>query len=329
MSESLSNRIKLCSFICTVMVVFRHSNNNQAFFGVNYLDGLNGFIQNLFTNITEIAVPYFFLVSGYFFFKYRYLSIKEYFSMFRRKLRTLFLPLLVWNLIALPLFILSHKEYVWNPFRFFVDLITSQYYAPLWYIRDLLIFMYLAPFYQWLLYCQRKFVIIIVLVVLFVLWKPVDSALCSTEGMFFFFVGGAIQHFNLNIEAGLPKLKLVLLFVTWLVSSFLIGNIDDVWVIKLYMCIGIWGLWEIIPKLGKQCHMLIHWAAYSFFVYVTHFYILKSMKVTIAYFFKGSNLVSCLSYLLLPLITIAIIVLLAMKMKSVSPKLYGLITGGR
>ena len=53
------------------------------------------------------------------------------------------------------------------------------------------------------------------------------------------------------------------------------------------------------------------------------------MKVTIAYFFKGSNLVSCLSYLLLPLITIAIIVLLAMKMKSVSPKLYGLITGGR
>lgn len=311
------------------MVVFRHSNNNQAFFGVNNLEGLNGFIQNLFTNITEIAVPYFFLVSGYFFFKHNYLSIKEYSSMFRKKLRTLFLPLVVWNLIAMPLFILSHKEYVWCPLHFFVDLITSQYYAPLWYIRDLLIYMYLAPFYQWLLYRQRKLVVIIVFVVLFVLWKPVDSALCSTEGMFFFFIGGAIQHFKLNIEGSLSKLQIGLLFVTWLVCSFLIGGIDDVWLIKLYMFIGICWLWEIIPKLEKKCNALRHWTSYSFFVYVTHFYVLKSMKVTIAYFFKGSSFVSCLSYLLLPLITIAIMVLLAMRIKSVSPKLYGLITGGR
>lgn len=100
MNKKISENLRIASFIATVMVVYRHSLNYLSFFDSWTRNGYNGFIQDGIMCITEVAVPYFFIVSGFFFFKYTYDSKKEYFKMLQRKSKSLGIPFLFWNIIG-------------------------------------------------------------------------------------------------------------------------------------------------------------------------------------------------------------------------------------
>ena len=87
MNKDLSDRIKMASFICTIMVILRHSLNHMAFWGEWRGDLLAGVIESGSSTVTEIAVPYFFLVSGFFFFKHSYYEKGEYLTMLKKKIK--------------------------------------------------------------------------------------------------------------------------------------------------------------------------------------------------------------------------------------------------
>lgn len=55
-------------------------------------------VRNIANLIGSIAVPVFFIISGYFFFTSSW-SIKTYFSKLRKRFRTLFIPYIAWILI--------------------------------------------------------------------------------------------------------------------------------------------------------------------------------------------------------------------------------------
>lgn len=65
--EQLSEKIKIAGGICTVMVVFRHSLNHIAFWGQWNPNSISGFIEGGISTLTEVAVPLFFTISGFFF----------------------------------------------------------------------------------------------------------------------------------------------------------------------------------------------------------------------------------------------------------------------
>ncbi len=71
-SKGLSDKFKLGSLLCTIMVVYRHSLNIQAFGGEERLEFWVPFIETGISKLTEIAVPFFFLLSGFFFFRGSY-----------------------------------------------------------------------------------------------------------------------------------------------------------------------------------------------------------------------------------------------------------------
>ena len=64
MNKDLSVKISIAGFICTLMVVYRHSLNYLAFFHSWSPQGLNGIVEDSCMRLTQIAVPYFFMVSG-------------------------------------------------------------------------------------------------------------------------------------------------------------------------------------------------------------------------------------------------------------------------
>lgn len=72
MNKSLSKKITIISFITMIMVVFLHANNlviNLKAGNIKINRGYNSFIQDFFTQgITRVAVPIFFIISGYLFF---------------------------------------------------------------------------------------------------------------------------------------------------------------------------------------------------------------------------------------------------------------------
>lgn len=59
MNKDLSVKISIAGFICTLMVVYRHSLNYLAFFHSWSPQGLNGIVEDSCMRLTQIAVPYF------------------------------------------------------------------------------------------------------------------------------------------------------------------------------------------------------------------------------------------------------------------------------
>ncbi len=70
-------------------------------------------------------------------------------------------------------------------------------------------------------------------------------------------------------------------------------------------------------------------ASFSFFIYVTHFYLHKVFKVGLAYLFPENATVAILSFFIIPIVTIAIVVYLGGLWKQYHPQSYYLCTGGR
>lgn len=66
MNKDLSVKISIAGFICTLMVVYRHSLNYLAFFHSWSPQGLNGIVEDSCMRLTQIAVPYFYGIRFFF-----------------------------------------------------------------------------------------------------------------------------------------------------------------------------------------------------------------------------------------------------------------------
>ena len=93
MDKYISNKIKNISLIMTFFVVILHSNNLEDPSVLN----INTLIQNFIgQGIVRIAVPMFFLISGYLFF-YKFKPSKEAFlNKYKKRFKSLFIPYFLW-----------------------------------------------------------------------------------------------------------------------------------------------------------------------------------------------------------------------------------------
>lgn len=342
MDKEISDKIKIFSFIATIFVVYRHSLNYLAFFGTYTAKGYDAFVQDGFMAFTQIAVPYFFLVSGYFFFRRNYyenwdfpkMLSSAWGHMIRVKIRTLFVPFALWNVIGLLALIVTKQKYdfsIWS-------LLNSDWYGPLWYVRDLMFMMLVVPLYQWFFLLIDKFngkerelfaYVLLggVLMALMYFWQPIDTTFLSTEGILFFYVGGLIQRYDvllLKISHGLTWLLLIF----WLSWSFSIIHIK--YCHFLFIMMGIIVMWNIINHIPYRIrNKMLVCSQYSFLIYVLHFYLIKVMKVAMGKLFYGNELISLLSYLILPVICICLIIVMGKCMQRFVPKLFSISMGGR
>lgn len=127
----------------------------------------------------RVAVPSFFVISGYLFFtNIRYWSWDIYLNKVSKRIKTLLIPYLLWNVIALsypvslylirdvplPDSIVGWLSYFWDA----GDGLSQPLDYPLWYVRDLMVVTLLSPLW----YLMLKFLglfFVAVLVVLYVL----------------------------------------------------------------------------------------------------------------------------------------------------------------
>lgn len=85
----LSNAIKVPMII---LVIFVHENLNLE---------RDGYLGLLLAAMANVSVPVFFLISGYYFFKGEELGKDVYLSKLKKRIRTLLLPYLLWNLLPM------------------------------------------------------------------------------------------------------------------------------------------------------------------------------------------------------------------------------------
>ena len=171
MDKQLSRVINLLRYPLAVLVVMCHC---------GFLDGGGAAVQILFSEtLPHLAVPLFLFFSGYLFFKEGCFDGKLYQSKLKSRLRTLFLPYIIWSTICFAIAvaqgqvtptILHYVEGLWDTALWEDGMVFSRNLPgypvnmPLWFIRDLMILAAISPLIWFLLQMTKGWGILMIAV---------------------------------------------------------------------------------------------------------------------------------------------------------------------
>lgn len=123
-SSDISQKIRNMGLLCAILVVSIHVNwPSDGLFTVGRF--MREFVQN---GIAEIAVPFFFTVSG-FFLAQHFDDQGWWWQETRKRIKTLAIPFMIWAII---------DRFAINPFPW-----------PLWYVRCLMLFVLTSVVFKW------------------------------------------------------------------------------------------------------------------------------------------------------------------------------------
>lgn len=330
MEKRISDTIRIGSSIATYMVVMRHARNLQAFWGTEKLTGFCAFVENGFSTLTEVAVPYFFLISGFFFFRTSYCHLESYAKMLQKKTYTLLIPFLVWNIIwGVFLYAIGFMDWGESLTHKVLHLVRSDYYGALWYVRNLMLMMVLVPIYGWIFRLKNRWIYACIGVFLLWWWWPVDCAWFSTEGWLFFFLGGMLQQNDSLLEKQMPRWVIATSFVIWFILCFA----HPCWGLtmnKICTLLGIVVFWQLMVLLhGRPKEYLMPMVPMTFFIYVNHLWIVKGIKVWIAQYYPQNGIIAFAAYIVLPIITFFLLLFIGRLWNKNHPKSFSIAMGGR
>ena len=355
MNKYLSVKLKVISFLLMIMVVFLHSYNVVTTLTTGNIEVSNGyssFIQSFFSyGICTIAVPLFFIISGYLFFLNIQGKPNEFILKFRKRIKTLVLPYLFWSIFGLLFYFLlqilpQSKVFFTNKLisDFSIsELFSTIFFNPLpyqlWFIRDLVVLVILSPMIYWLIRFLNYFIVIVLLLT----WiMSFDFIVLSNESLLFFVVGSflSIKKIDLiHLQYSSKAWIYILLWVVFVFSKTLLGfegfqNILIIDIIgKTGILIGLWAVWTLFDFLYKNKDLttskFFTLVSFSFFLYVFHEPILTMIKKVLFVLVGGSEISSLLVYIFAPLLAISISIFIGYYLKKIIPAFYSILTGGR
>jgi fucose 4-O-acetylase-like acetyltransferase len=359
-----SARIDILRFPLIVGVVFIHNYTTtvglaQGSIGITQNSAWVDFVRYFISQgVARVAVPLFFLMSGYLFFLGEW-SREIYARKLKRRLHTLLIPYLFWNLATLAAYALTQsipqtRMYfvgsTWPPVHSFSLLdyvnaltgiaVTYPISAQFWFIRDLMVLIVLAPAVHWLLHSKWRLQF---LIALFCLWlfmgrsilglNPQDSFFFSSsvEASFFFSLGAYLSQAEKNVNCldrfG-PSISAIFLVLVILNSAFLDSLL---YLHKAMIVFGVPSLWWLTgfaartPKLNL---LLIRLSGASFFVFAAHEPLLRIIRKILYHLLLPTSGLEILAlYFLIPIFLMAFLVVTYSSLMKTMPSILGFITG--
>lgn len=326
------------------------------------MDACNLFRASISHVLAHVAVPLFFFISGYLFFKrLQEWDWTEYATKLKRRVRTLLVPYLIWNTIAILVYVLIDKRmgslsgvwdfigqngYLklywsavsWNGARLnwfgLPAYMTGPFLVPLWFLRDLMVMAVLSPL-LWCLFRYLKGWGLLLIVLCHVSLLGVQG-FTSTTVVFF----GAGAYCSIN---GIDSTRWTWKFryyiyaaalVLWVAVTCCNGYLTPMGnkLFPFFEIIGAMALFNLATALvrkGSRIHPLLSGSA--FFIYVTHTVLFLRVGCAISrrVFSSGDALSLGAHYLLSALLTVALCVACYWLLRKVTPRLCSLLTGQR
>jgi surface polysaccharide O-acyltransferase-like enzyme len=353
MSNHLSRKIKLLSALSVIMVVFVHSFNLYKHTpnsdGVVF-DGYNLFIQHFFSQgIARLGVPFFFMFSGYWFFKQYVFSASVVLDKYKKRIQSLGVPYLFWSALGLLLLALmqrqsnlpaslSEEALQLTSWKYVLDkLLIHPIAYQLWFLRDLILCVLCSP----LLYLLLKYIPKIAILLTASVWFFNCSIGISNQSFCFFLLGA---YFRLStyqepiIQTNTRKLLLAIWLLLLLLQTalmqmslqhrLLIDMLHSTTIV--FGLASVWLMYDVwMEAKFKATVFLEEISKYSFFIYLAHEPLLSGVKKGLFLLFRYSYSTTLVVYFLSPVLVLALLYFFAVSLKRWFPKIYFFTTGGR
>lgn len=362
-SRQVSVKIKVLSFWATLAVIVIHSNSLES---IND-NAFAWWIGNAIAVLQYWAVPYFFVVSGFFFdrgYVLRDISAREF---LRKKVFSLGLPYLLWGAVFGGAVLTPVLMYVnlrggrpicENTFMdasssvFAVDRLIGGFSgAPpngaLWYIRMLLVIFLFAPIIKWL---RKQFCVWVILCIgifliafssainhgremeMFVLYTiPVRMKL---SGIGYFILGMVISAYSLENRS--PRtMTVVPCVLIWFVGMLLAVFLRHKGIRILYPI-------ELFERFSPLLAIIFLWTipweqtfissdliSMRFWIYCMHHPITSYVSAGLHAIVGHSLCAEFFNMAVGPPICLLIVVLAGLMVRKVYPRMFGILNGGR
>lgn len=285
-----SETISWLRFPLTVGVVFIHDDitigqNNGV---------INPFwfecIVRLFSDVLpRVCVPLFFIISGYLFF-YGVKNLRSsYLSKIKRRFRTLFIPYVVWNILALLSLLVMSSSFFSNysatrEFQFSIKSFLSVFWNfegtssplnfPLWFIRDLMLLILFSPIIKlFIKYLRWGIVAITGLCWFFNL--EIGDMVPRCYSIFFFMLGSFMSINGDNLLQFSRKYGMYAIVVypcIAIIDMFTKGAGFNIYIHHIGIIVGIIGILFVVPLFLSRGKLIVHsnLSGSSFFIFAFH-----------------------------------------------------------
>lgn len=356
-SEFLSNKIRNLSFLLIIVVVFNHSTNSDlgydrsfsTFMSVGPMDLQKApvltFVECLVSDaMGKITVPFFFFASGYLFFYGWKPSFATYRKKIERRVYTILIPFLVWNLVGkvgyYVIYLASSypslfRNYLGGTIDFpyiLAMFLRMELPYQLWFMQHLMLIMLAAPI--WALFIRRLGYGFIPIIAIFYFLK-FDSTLIDQRGLCLFCFGGVLGARLHTLQINKIGLQWSLL-ISWMIVAIaysilaLTTELNLRLMFRALVLLGLLGAWTAYDFLPRSVHdKLTKIAPYRFFVYVAHEPILTALQNGFYYYAPMTEPVYLAAYLILPSIIVAICMGAGYSIRMRWERLYFYLSGGR
>lgn len=345
MDKEVSCTLMIASLFCTILIISIHY-SSKGEIDVSAGFSLNYYVQEIITNgFARVAVPYFALTSGFFYFQKLEQKIK-YRNLLIEKIQSILIPYILASILILVSYdmlkyvtsgsfesINNIKSFV---FKTTIRPISGQF----WFLRDLFILFIITPVFS----IVNKNIRVVVVFGCFCIWLtdthpfPLigEWYLINSEVLFFFLLGGIVFTPKLFKQIiPIAQKKIIHIFVIWIVFIIIRVLLDptlDVWYVKKYTTSSVILyklsiLVGIVAVLGLSrffvsCKLLIRFSGLTFFVYLFHLRPFAS----VLYAISNNNEYSF--YIFFPVATM-VTFLIAYYLFLYAIPVYNFLTGGR
>lgn len=350
--EYLSRKIKILSLFAIIGVVYIHSNSAEPRMQLpgSVIAGdlhINSFVQFFIANgLARFCIPLFFCVSGFLFFRPGAGDgIQRFLVKIAKRLKTIVLPFLIWSLIGfsltrLMLHVPFYEASVPFPKATFLHFIKTLHLTPfsvhLWFLVHLFILMLFG--YPIFLLLKTRLVYAAFAGV-FYFWLRGDNQLyfISTDALLFFMLGGFFAVRGINMNYKISRNRTLALLLTWvlllIVKTVLAYRWSMPWFHQLTVLLGLLCVWfcydHFVQSKQRLSGRLEKIADHSFFIYAAHAPLLGMSIGSLLNYFGQSPATSLASFVIVPPLFIAGLVLISSLLRKASPAFYGILTGGR
>ncbi len=342
--QDVSRRIDVLRLLLIFLIVLSH--------GARLLTGLvpdlepgTRLVISLFNdNVTHAAIPLFFIISGYLFLRKFDLSTQAYLTMCRKKLVSILVPYIFFNLIWILWFFFVGSIEMFGSRSFLLQegvvtklfgLGTVPVNYPLWFLRDLLIVFIISPVFL-VFYKEAPLVGAVVFFSLWTVWGGPGS-FSFYGNAFAFYLGGLLSRYDVNLRdtAFLDKLVfpgfIACTAIMMLHEKLGIGPESYHFLFKCNMLLGVVFFWCLSRYSVLKDSRLLHvGATYSFFIYLTHEPTLSIVQSSVLPRFQPAGVLSQVVYFFASaVLTMIFLGCVGAVLSRIVPGPYAVVTGSR